>query len=93
MTATVLLSATTAAGAQSDKVHPVRTARQAVEVAVSHEPRNSPDSDPKNWDATFDAKSKTWRACAGRPKSSPQSGYCKSVDAKTGRIVGMEIIN
>jgi hypothetical protein len=72
---------------------PVQTAKQAEEIAARNSTAHTPDSDPKNWTATFDAKSKTWMACAGRPVSSPQSGYCTTVDAKTGQVVHSVIIN
>jgi hypothetical protein len=71
----------------------INSAHQAIQVAIRNEPPKSTDRDPRSWLATFDAKSNTWQVCAGRPVSSPQSGYCKMIDAKTGRLMRTEIIN
>ena len=62
----------------------VQTAQQAEAVAAGGVPRNSAYSDPKYWAATFDATSKTWRACA--LASVPRSGFCLFIDAKTGKV-------
>jgi hypothetical protein len=89
--ALVAIAAANAAASEVPK--PVHTARQAEEIAAKHSPPNTPDSDPKNWLATYDPKSKTWSACAGRPRSSPQSGFCEKIDAKTGQVSGAVIVN
>lgn len=88
--AIAILAVVGVAATETGQVH---SARQAEAIAARYVPPNSPDSDPKNWEATFDAKTKKWTACAGRPKSSPQSGFCIFIDAKTGKVVGIDIIN
>jgi hypothetical protein len=89
----VLVAFIAANAAASEVPKPVHTARQAEEIAAKHSPANSPDADPKNWLATYDPKSKTWSACAGRPTSSPQSGFCERIDATTGKVSGIDILN
>jgi hypothetical protein len=58
------LGAVSATASEVQESQPVHTARQAEEIAARHSPPNTPDSDPKNWLASFDAKSKVWTACA-----------------------------
>jgi len=75
-----------------DKPHPVRSAQEAVAIAVSNSRLGSPDADPSNWVATFDNKSNKWTACAGRPKSAPQSAFCLDIDATTGHVAEISIV-
>lgn len=93
ITMTIVLIAGAAIASETGSAHPVRTARQAEEIAARNSLSHSPDADPKNWLASFDSKSRTWTACAARPITRPMSGFCITIDAKTGQIRGREIIN
>jgi hypothetical protein len=88
--ALAVLAAVVAAATGTGAVH---SARQAETIAARHVSPYTPESDPKKWHATFDGKSRKWTACVEEPKSSPQSGFCLFIDAKTGKVAGIDIMN
>jgi hypothetical protein len=85
-----LLVVATTAMSPIQHPHAVRTAQEAIDVAIQAAPGKTTQ---KSWAARYDAASRTWSVCLLEPISSPQSGYRIHADASTGRILRQEIIN
>jgi hypothetical protein len=70
--------------------HSVRTAQDAIVTALKSVPGKQ---DPNSWYAEYDRASRTWEVCQRQQNGSRRTGFCAGVDGRTGRFLGLEIVN